>query len=80
MIWGAKNWVIERPNPKTDTTFCRQLCPKMVNETLVSPEYHYQVSFGQNLKNAYFRLIFGRFPLIKSQNQNPMARSVKYEV
>ena len=43
-------------------------------------EYHYWVSFGQFLKIAYFRLIFGRFPLIKSQNQNPMARSVKYEV
>ena len=77
---GAKNWVFRRPNQKTDTTFCRQLYPKMVDETLVSYEYHYWVSFGQFLKIAYFRLIFGRFPLIKSQNQNPMARSVKYEV
>ena len=80
VIWGAKKWVFGRPNKKTDTTFCCQLYPKMVDETLVSYEYHYWVSFGQFLKIAYFRLIFGRFPLIKSQNQNPMARSVKYEV
>ena len=80
VIWGAKKWVFGRPNKKTDTTFCRQLYPKMVDETLVSLEYHYRVSFGPNSKTAYIRLIFGRFPLIKSQNQNPMARSVKYEV
>ena len=80
VIWGAKKRVFGRPNKKTETTFCRQLYPKMVDETLVSYEYHYWVSFGQFLKIAYFRLIFGRFPLIKSQNQNPMARSVKYEV
>ena len=50
----------------------------MVDETLVSYEYHYWVSFGQILKMAYFRLIFGRFPLIKSQNQNPMLLSVNF--
>ena len=77
---GAKRRVFGRPNKKTETTFCRQLYPKMVDETLVSYEYHYWVSFGQFLKIAYFRLIFGRFPLIKSQHQNPMARSAKYEV
>ena len=37
MIWGAKKWVFGRPNKKTDTTFCRQLYSKMMNETLVSP-------------------------------------------
>ena len=76
--WAAKKWVFGRPNKKTDTTFCRQLYPKMVDETLVSYEYHYWVSFGQILKMAYFRLIFGRFPLIKSQNQNPMVLSVNF--
>ena len=48
----------------------------MVDETLVSYEYHYRVSFRQILKIAYFRLIYGQFPLIKSQNQNPMLPSV----
>ena len=52
--------------------------PKMVDETLVSYEYHYWVSFGQILKVACFRLIFGRFPLIKSQKQNPMVHSVNF--
>ena len=75
---GAKNWVFRRQNQKTDTTFCRQLYPKMVDETLVSYEYHYWVSFAQILKMAYFMLIFGRFPLIKSQNQNPMMLSVNF--
>ena len=43
---------------------------------MVSYEYHYWVSFRQILKIAYFRLIFGQFPYIKSQNQNPMLPSV----
>ena len=80
VIWGAKKRVFGRPNKKTDTTFCRQLYPKMVDETLVSYEYHYWVSFGQVLKIAYFWLIFGRFPLIKSQNQKRMVRSLKIRV
>ena len=50
----------------------------MVDETLVSYEYHYRVSFRQILKIAYIRLIFGQFPLIKSQNQNPMVLSVSF--
>ena len=37
-----------RLNPKTDTIFCRQLCPKVVDEKLVSNKYHCGVSFGQN--------------------------------
>ena len=78
VIGGPKKWVFGRPNKKTDTTFCCQLYPKMMDETLVSYEYHYWVSFGQILKMAYFRLIFGRFPLIKSQNQNPMLPSVNF--
>ena len=73
-----KNWVLGRPNKKTGTTFRRQLYPKMVDETLVSYEYHYWVSFGQILKMAHSRLIFGRFPLLKSQNQNPMVLSVNF--
>ena len=77
-VFGCKKRVFGRPNQKTETTFCRQLYPKMVDETLVSYEYHYWVSFGQILKMAYFRLIFGRFPLIKSQNQNPMVLSVNF--
>ena len=58
---------------KRTPLFCPQVYPKMVDETLVSYEYHYWVSFGQILKMAYLilRLIFGRFPLIKSQNQKP---------
>ena len=56
----------------------RQLYPKLVDKTLVSYEYHYGVSFGQILKIAYFRLIFGQFPLMKSQNQNPMVHSVNF--
>ena len=56
---GAKKRVFGRLNKKTETTLCRQLYPKMVDETLVS-------------------LIFGRFPLIKSQNQNPMLLSVSF--
>ena len=66
------------PNEKTDTTFCRQLYPKTLDETLVSYEYHYRVSFGQILKISYFRLIFGRFPIMISQNQNPMLHSVNF--
>ena len=73
-----KKWVFGCLNKKTNTTFCRQLYPKMVEETLVSCEYHYRVSFGQILKIAYFMLIFGRFLLIKSQNQNPMVHSVNF--
>ena len=76
VIWGAKKRVFGRPYKKTDTTFCRQLYPKMVDETLVSYEYHYWVSFGQILKIAYFRLIFGPFPLIKPPNQKPMVLMV----
>ena len=49
-----------------------------MEETLVSYEYQYWMSFGQILKIAYFRLIFGRIPLIKSQNQNPMLLSVNF--
>ena len=41
-------------------------------------EDHFLSSTGQTLKIAYFRLIFGRFPLIKSQNQNPMLLSVNF--
>ena len=50
----------------------------MVEETRVSYEYHYRVSFGKNLKIAYFRLIFGRFPFIISENQNLMVHSVNF--
>ena len=75
---GAKKWDFGRPNPKKDTTFYRQLYPKMVDETLVSYEIHFRASFGQILKIAYFRLNFGRFSLIKPQNQNPMVHSVNF--
>ena len=59
MAAGAKKWDFGFPNPKTKTTFCRQLSPKMVELNLVSSEYHFRASFGQILKIAYFRLIFG---------------------
>ena len=36
------------------------------------------VSFGQIMNIAYFGLIFGRFPFIKSQNQNPMVLLVNF--
>ena len=36
VIKGAKKRVLGRPNKKTETTFCRQLHPKLVDETLVS--------------------------------------------
>ena len=65
VILGAKKWDFGCPNPKTETTFCRQLSPKMVEQTLVSHEYHFRASFGQILKIAYFRLIFGLFPIVK---------------
>ena len=50
--------------------------------TLVSHEYHFRASFGQILKIAYFRLIFGQFPIVKSQNQKtygaiPQIKSLK---
>ena len=57
---SGRFWVqkIGSSNQKTDTTFCRQLYPKMVDDTLVSYEYHYWVSFGQILKMAYFGIWF----------------------
>ena len=63
---------------QTDTTFCRQLYPKMVDGTLVSDEYHFRLNFGQILKIINFWLFFGRFPLIKPQNKNPMVHSVNF--
>ena len=77
-VFGCKKMALQMPKSKNGHHFCRQLYPKMVDGTLVSYEYHYWVSFGQILKMAYFRLIFGRFPLIKSQNQNPMVLSVNF--
>ena len=55
---GAKNWVFGRPNPKTDTTFCSQLFPKMVDETLVSYEY---ITLGRILGKFWKSWIFGSF-------------------
>ena len=49
---------------------CRQCCrlsPKMVEQTLVSHKYHFQASFGQILKFAYFRLI-AQIKSLKSSN------------
>ena len=63
---------------KNEHHFLSSTIPKMVEETLVSCEYHYRVSFGQILKIAHFMIIFGRFLLIKSQNQNPMVHSVNF--
>ena len=45
----------------------------MVEDTLVSYEYHNWVSFGQILKMAYFRLIFARFPPYKIPKSKPYA-------
>ena len=76
--FGVQKMGLWTPISKSDTTFCRQLYPNMVDETLDSYEYHYWVGFGQILKMAYFMLIFGQFPLLKSQNQNPMLPSVNF--
>ena len=54
--FGRKKWDFGCPNPQTETTFCRQLSTKMVEQTLVSHEYHFPASFGQILKITYFRL------------------------
>ena len=54
-----KMW-LRMPKSKSETTSCRQLSPKLVEQTLVSHEYHFWASFGQILKIAYLRLIFGR--------------------
>ena len=50
----------------------------MVDGTLVSDEYHFRLNFGQILKIINFWLFFGRFPLIKPQNKNPMVHSVNF--
>ena len=65
VLLGQKKLDFRCPNLKTETTFCRQLFPKMMEQTLVSHEYHFRASFRQILKIVYFRLIFGLFPIVK---------------
>ena len=45
--------------------FLSPTIPKNGVIDLFSQEYHFRASFGQILKIAYFRLIFGLFPIVK---------------
>ena len=52
--------------------------PKMVDKTPVLYEYHFQASFGQISKIAYFLLFFGHFPhdkIPKSKTFGALAQS-----
>ena len=75
---GNFQWFWVQKNGSSDAPIRKRTESEMTDETLVSYEYHYRVSFGQILKIAYIRLIFGRFPLIKAQNQNPMLQLVNF--
>ena len=77
-VFGCKKMALQMPKSKNGHHFCRQLYPKMVDGTLVSDEYHFRLNFGQILKIINFWLFFGRFPLIKPQNKNPMVHSVNF--
>ena len=75
---GNFQWFWVQKNGSSDAPIRKRTESELADETLVSYEYHYRVSFGKFLKIAYFRFIFGRFSLIKSQNQNPMLQSVNF--
>ena len=55
---SAKKWYFGSSNKKTETTFCRQLPPKMVDNMFVSCVYHFWVGFKPIFE---IWLIWGRF-------------------
>ena len=75
LFLGAKKWDYGRPNPKTENT----------NSIAYNPQkywfrhlFHVNITFrrvlNKILKIAYFRLIFGQFPLIKPKTYDALAQ------
>ena len=74
-VFGCKKMGLRTPEFKTWHDFFVVNSPQ---KWWMRHLFHMNITFGQILKIAYFRLNFGRFSLIKPQNQNPMVQSVNF--